>query len=64
MIVKDLGGTEKTLDIEIEISLTLGTKVRREGVITAKSQDMIQVRIRRRKWTKLSKESKTHRWSR
>ena len=38
MIIEDLGEAEETVDLEIEINLALGTKVRREGVIAAESQ--------------------------
>ena len=48
MTVEDLGQVEERVDLEIEIGLTVGTKVRREGVITAESQDLRQYQKKKR----------------
>ena len=37
---RNLGGVQETVDLETVICLTEGTKVIREGVIIAESQDM------------------------
>ena len=64
MIVEDLGGARETVDLEIEKGLGPVTKVRREGVLTVESQDILRRNVRSRKGIKLSKYSKRHRCSR
>ena len=41
MTVEDLGGEEERMNLEIEIGLNLGIKVRREGFITAECKDIL-----------------------
>ena len=38
MILEDLGGLEERLNLEIDMGLTQGIDVRREGVITEENQ--------------------------
>ena len=61
MKVKNLGGAEEKVDLDIEIHLTQGIKVRREGVFLTESWDILYGSVRNRKGVKLSEESKRHR---
>ena len=41
MIVEGLGRAEETVNLEIVIGVTLGTKVRKGSVIAAESQEIL-----------------------